>query len=100
MKHRSGWWFSSLLIFCAAPTVWAGSFYVSNWDFEGTIHRYDATSLESGCVISHGLLFPYQMAVDPIGEKMYWLESARLRVCRANLDGSDVEIVTPCGGCG
>ena len=100
MKHRIGRWLSSLLILCAASTVWAGSFYVSHWDMDGTIHRYDAATLASQCIIPNGVIYPFQMAVDPIGEKLYWLESAPARVCRANLDGSDVEVVTPCGGCG
>ena len=42
----------------------------------------------------------FVIAVDPIGQKMYWLESYVAQVCRANLDGSEIEIIAQCDGGG
>ena len=73
-----------------------GKIYVTsrNWALSGAkgeilrVNR-DGTAVES--LIAEGLKQPTAIAVDEIGEKIYWVHATEMKISRANLDGSDTE---------
>lgn len=63
---------------------------ISDTSFQGILRGpLDGSSSEP--LITEGLLNPYGLALDPVGEKFYWADMALGRISRANLDGSDGE---------
>ena len=85
-----------LLIACGtligASSAQATDLYYSQWDWQGAIYRMDLDTMESELVTSDAV-YPLRLCADPVGEKIYWIESYVGYICRANLDGSHVEIV-------
>ena len=73
-----------------SPT-WASDLYFTEWRSNGSIHRVDLNTMELESPIPSGIAFPYRIAVDAVGERMYW--TAQLEVCRARLDGSEIETI-------
>ena len=86
-------WLLPLLV---ASQLDASTLYYTHWDWEGAIHCIDTDTMEIGTPIPTGVLYPFRIAVDPIGQKMYWLESYVAQVCRANVDGSEIEVIAQC----
>lgn len=48
---------------------------------------------ERRVVVSHSLSWPGSLAVDPIGERLYWTDKKLGCIGSATLDGGDVKVL-------
>lgn len=83
----------------ATASAGASTLYWTDWS-DGQmvgIKSADLDTLVIHDVIAGGLDYPYRLAVDPIGAKLYWTTAYAAKVQRANLDGSGVEVITDLG---
>jgi hypothetical protein len=88
------------LIACATPAL-ASDLYWTEFaqpPATGGISRTDVEALVRQPVIPSGLPSPYRIAIDPIGQKMYWTSTQGGGLRRANLDGTDLQTIVPGGG--
>jgi hypothetical protein len=74
-----------------------GKMYWANANVPERIQRanLDGTNVED--LVSTGLDFPTDVALDVHGGKMYWVDSGTNKVQRANLDGSNVQDLVTTG---
>ena len=49
----------------------------------------DGSNIED--LVTQGLVWPFGIALDAAGSKMYWTDGFRKKIQRANLDGSNIE---------
>jgi hypothetical protein len=77
----------------AGSPAWASELYFTQRQggSDAGIHRVDLNTMEVESLIPSGITSPYRIAVDALGERMYW--TADLEVYRARLDGSNVEVI-------
>jgi hypothetical protein len=76
-----------------------GEMYWSEYtsSHEGRIVRASAFRGVNRQIIVTGLGLPLDISLDVVGRKVYWVDWARSKVQRANLDGSAVETVVASG---
>jgi len=76
--------------------TWASDLYFTQWILDGAIHRADLDAMEIETLIPSGLTYPYRIAIDPIGQRMYWTSyggTTARTIQRTNLDGSELETI-------
>jgi len=74
--------------------VGAGWVYVATYFFEGCpgVRRYDMSGAYQGTILFDTC--PWGMAVDPVGQKLYWTgPEGQNTIRRSDLDGSNTEIL-------
>ena len=84
----------------AGSPTWASELYFTQWRLDGAIHRVDLDTMEIETLIPSGLTYPYRIAIDPIGQRMYWTSTGTgtaRTIQRANLDGSELETIVDSG---
>lgn len=65
---------------------------------DGTVEKVSSAGGKPVLVVPPGGAFtPKQMKLDLAGGKMYWSDREGMRVMRANLDGSDIEVLVQTG---
>ena len=79
-----------------AVDPFSGQFYFTTfYNSDGDILRADSNGDNLEVLIPSGLSSPQGIAVDPIGKRMYWVDSGTGKIQRAHLDGTNMEdIVT------
>ena len=85
-----------------AVDVDAGHIYWTNMGVpsqdDGSIERMDLDGGNRVEIVPRGVTFtPKQIHLDKTGGKLYWSDREGMRVMRANLDGSNVEILVQTG---
>jgi hypothetical protein len=85
-----------------AVDVEAGHVYWTNMGIpsrnDGSIERCDLDGRNRTTIIPEGATFtPKQLQLDKRGGKLYWCDREGMRVMRANLDGSHIEILVQTG---
>ena len=80
----------------------AGHIYWTNMGVpnlnDGSIERSDVNGRNRTTIIPQGITFtPKQIQLDKQGGKLYWCDREGMRVMRANLDGTKVEILVQTG---
>lgn len=60
---------------------------------EAKIERAGMDGSERRVVVSHSLSWPGSLAVDPIGERLYWTDKKLGCIGSATLDGGDVKVL-------
>ena len=85
-----------------AVDVEAGHIYWTNMGIpsrdEGSIERADFDGSNRVTIIPKGVTWtPKQMQLEKASGKIYWSDREGMRVMRANLDGSDVEVLVETG---
>jgi DNA-binding beta-propeller fold protein YncE len=86
-----------------AVDVAAGHLYWTNMGNpkvnDGTLFRSDLDGRNLRTIIAPGITFtPKQLQVDKPNGKLYWSDREGMRVMRANLDGSDIEMLVDTSG--
>lgn len=82
------------------PAFGAMIFFTDDYYTGWGIGCVNLDTMEDEWPIPDGLLSAYRIAVDPQDGKMYWTEIYAWEIRRANLDGTEEELVTvtPGGG--
>jgi len=85
-----------------AVDVEAGHLYWTNMGVpsrnDGSIERCDLDGRNRTTIVPEGATFtPKQLQLDKRGGKLYWCDREGMRVMRANLDGSRIEILVQTG---
>jgi len=85
-----------------AVDVEAGHLYWTNMGVpsrnDGSIERCDLDGRNRTTIVPEGATFtPKQLQLDKRGGKLYWCDREGMRVMRANLDGSHIEILVKTG---
>src|SRR5262245_40984782 len=80
----------------------AGHIYWTNMGIpsrnDGSIERADLDGANRRTVVPEGGTFtPKQLQLDRLNRKLYWCDREGMRVMRANLDGSNVEVLVQTG---
>jgi hypothetical protein len=80
----------------------AGHIYWTNMGVpsknDGSIERVDLDGGNRRTIVPEGITFtPKQLHLDRQNRKLYWSDREGMRVMRANLDGSDVEVLVQTG---
>lgn len=80
----------------------AGHIYWTNMGIpnldDGSIERCDLDGGNQSVVVPQGVTHtPKQLCLDRINRKLYWADREGMRMMRANVDGSDVEILVVAG---
>lgn len=70
----------------------SGYLYWADVD-KNAILRVRPGSLDVETVVTSGLEIPTGLAVDPVHGKLYWADWGTVQIGRANLDGSQVEVL-------
>lgn len=60
---------------------------------EAKIERAGMDGSERRVVVSHSLSWPGGLAVDTLGERIYWTDERLRCIGSANLDGGDIEVL-------
>jgi sugar lactone lactonase YvrE len=64
----------------------------------GAIYRVDLDGSNNQVIVPHGATFtPKQLQVEAAHNKLYWCDREGMRVFRANLNGSDIEVLVTTG---
>ena len=85
-----------------AIDVEAGHIYWTNMGVphlnDGTIERADLDGQHRTTIVPNGVTFtPKQLHLEKRSRKLYWSDREGMRVMRANLDGSQVEVLVQTG---
>jgi sugar lactone lactonase YvrE len=65
---------------------------------DGTVTRSDLDGSNVVTVVPAGGAFtPKQLKIDPKGRKLYWSDREGMKIMRANLDGSNIEVLVQTG---
>ncbi|XP_021476797.2 very low-density lipoprotein receptor isoform X2 [Oncorhynchus mykiss] len=83
--------FKQLLSLALLPQK--GLLFWSEISNEAKIERAGMDGSERRVVVSHSLSWPGSLAVDPIGERLYWTDKKLGCIGSATLDGGDVKIL-------
>ncbi|XP_024294925.1 very low-density lipoprotein receptor-like isoform X3 [Oncorhynchus tshawytscha] len=83
--------FGQLLYLALLPQK--GLLFWSEISNEAKIERAGMDGSERRVVVGHGLSWPGSLAVDPIGERLYWTDKKLGCIGSATLDGGDVKIL-------
>ncbi|XP_031686144.1 low-density lipoprotein receptor-related protein 4 isoform X2 [Oncorhynchus kisutch] len=83
--------FGQLLYLALLPQK--GLLFWSEISNEAKIERAGMDGSERRVVVSHSLSWPGSLAVDPIGERLYWTDKKLGCIGSATLDGGDVKIL-------